>query len=113
MAKCQPIAEFGEHTACVLSAIRMRRSVMEMDLNFSPTGVAMLGQPLEQALIVLLGRIKIGMQQWAAVVVSPTVENFRVFGRPIFQATLLLRVRDALTAIRRIDGGFEVIGQGE
>jgi hypothetical protein len=113
MAKHQLIAEFGEHTAGVLDAIGTRKSVMQMDLNFSPAGVAMLRQHLNQGLIVLLGGIKIGMDKRAAIVVTPAVDHFRILARPIFQAALLLGVRDALMTIGGVDGRLEVIGQSQ
>ena len=113
MAKGQPVAEFREQLASVFGGIGMRSSVVQLDLNFSPAGMAVLGEHLEQALVVLLGGIEVGVDKWAAIVVSPAVDDFGIFARPPFQAALLLGTRDALLAVFGIDGGFEMIGHGK
>src|SRR5580700_4120861 len=64
MTKCQLIAKLRQHTPRVLRCIRMRNSMMQMDLGFAPTRMAMLGQNLEQALVILFRGIKIGVNKW-------------------------------------------------
>src|SRR5580698_4716823 len=113
MTKGHLITEFCENTARVFGSVGTQQSVMQMDLNFSPTGVAMLGEHLKQAFFVLLGRIKISVDEWAAIMVPPAVDDFGIFAGPIFEAALLLGERDTLLAIGGIDGGFEVIGQAK
>jgi hypothetical protein len=90
MANGQPVAEFRQYSTRVLCGVGKRKSVVQVDLNFSPTGMAVIGEPIEQTLVVLLGGIEICMNEWAAVMVSQAVYNFWVFSRPPFQASLLL-----------------------
>src|ERR1017187_4248619 len=84
-----------------------------MDLNFSPAGMAVLGENVEQALVVLLGGIEVGVDEWAAIVVSPAVDYFGIFSRPPFQAVLLLGTRYRLLSIFGIDGRFEMNSRGK
>src|ERR1019366_7766948 len=113
MAEGKPVAEFSEQLASVFGGVGMRNAVMQMDLDFSPAGMAVLGEHLEQALVVLLGGIEVGVDEWAAIVVSPAVDYFGIFSRPPFQAALLLGTRDTLLAVFGIDGRFEMIGHGK
>src|SRR5712671_3448720 len=110
MAKGQLVAEFSEDATGIFGGIGLRNSVVQMDLDFSPASVAVIGEHLDQALVVLLGGIEVGVNKRAAVVVSPLVDNFGIFAHPRFQAALLLGARDALLAVFGIDGRFEMIG---
>src|SRR5579862_54082 len=91
----------------------MSDAVMEMDLDFSPAGMAMIGQHLEQAFVILLGGIKVSVDEWPPVRISPAVDDFWVFARPPFQATLLLWARGALLAVFGNDARLEMIGKGD
>ena len=113
MARGQPVAEFSEQLARVFGGVGMRNSVVQMDLDFSPASVAVIGEHLEQPLVVLLSGIEVGVNKRAAVVVAPVVGNFGIFAHPRFQAALLLGARDALLAVFGIDRRFEMIGQGK
>src|SRR5580693_6755905 len=84
--------------------------MMEMDLDFAPARVAMLRYHLDQATVVLLRGIKVGVNKWAAVMVPPAVHCFRIFTPPPLQPTLLLGTRNALVTVFRIDGRLEMIG---
>src|ERR1700675_1362085 len=113
MAKRQPVAEFSEDAAGVCRSVGMWNSVMQMDLDFSPASVAVIGEHLKQPLVVLLSGIEVGVNERAAVVVAPVVGNFGIFAHPRFQAALLFGARDALLAVFGIDRRFEMIGQGK
>src|SRR5208282_31260 len=113
MAEGQPVAVFGERLASVVGGVGMVHAVMQVNLDFSPASMAVLGQHLQQALVVLLGGIEVGVDQRTAIMVAPAVDDFGIFARPPFQATLLLVARDALIAVFRDNGGFEMIGPGE
>src|SRR5208282_3487747 len=111
MAKGQPVAKLGEDPASVFSGVGMRISVMQVDLDFSPTGVAVRSEHLEQSLVVLLGGVEVGVDERTAIVVAPAVDRFGVFARPPFQTALLFGARCALLAVLWNDGRFEVVGQ--
>jgi hypothetical protein len=113
MAQSQSIAKFGEQTTRILSCVRVRDSVMQVDFNFSPTCVAVVGEHFDQVLVILLGGIEVGVNEWSAIVIAKIVDYFRILARPRFEATLLLRPRDALLAVFGIDGGFEVVSECE
>ena len=113
MAKGQLVAEFGEDAARIFGCVGMRNPVVQMDLDFSPASVAVIGEHIEQALVVLLGGIEVGVNKRATVVVAPAVDNFGIFAHPRFQAALLLGARGALLTVFGIDGRFEMIGQGK
>src|SRR6266436_5613340 len=98
MAKGQLVAEVGEDAAGVFGCVGMRNSVVQMDLDFSPASVAVIGEHLEQTLVVLLGWIEVGVNKRASVVVTPAVGNFGIFAHPRFQAALLLGARNTLLA---------------
>src|SRR5208283_82106 len=68
---------------------------------------------LDQAFVVLLGGIEVGVDQRAAIVVSPASDDFGIFACPRIQATLLLDARDSLASVDGIVGRFEMIGQGK
>src|SRR6266851_9443738 len=113
MAKGQAVAEFNEDAAGVFRSVGMWNSVMQMDFDFSPASVAVIGEHLEQPLVVLLSGIEVGVNKRAAVVVAPVVGNFGIFADPRIEAALLLGARDALLTVFGIDGRFEMIGQCE
>src|SRR5260370_10789040 len=112
MAERQPVAEFSEDAAGVFRSVGTWNSVMQMDLDFSPASVAVIGEHLEQPLGVLSSGIEVGVNKRALVVVSPAVDNFGIFAHPGFQAALLLGTRDAFLAVLGIDGWLEMISQG-
>ena len=113
MANRKVVPEFGEHAAGVFGGIGMRDAVVQVDLDFSPTGVAVVGKQVEQTLVVLLGGIKISVDERAAIVVTPGIDDLGILARPPFHAALLLGTRDAFLAICGIDGRLEVIGESK
>src|SRR3977135_3503799 len=91
----------------------MRNTVVQMDLDFSPAGVAVIGEHIEQALVLLLGRIKGSVVKRAPLGVAPSVDDFGILANPRLQPALLLETRGTLLAVFRNDGRFEMIGQGK
>src|ERR1039458_8132935 len=110
MAEGQPVAEFREQLASIFGGVGMRNAVVQMDFDFSPAGMAVSGEHFEQDFVVLLGGIEVGMDKRAAIVVAPEVDDFGIFARPQFQATLPPRPRGALPAVLGNDGGVGMIG---
>ena len=86
---------------------------MEVNFDFSPTSVAMVGEHLDQALVVLFGGIEVSVNERAAVVIAKAVDDFRILASPRFKATLLFGARDALMAVFGIDGRLEMIGEAK
>src|SRR5260370_35152491 len=99
MAQRQPVAKFSEDAAGVFRSVGMWNSVMQMDLDFSPASVAVIGEHLEQPLVVLLSGIEVGVNKRAAAGVAPVVGNFGIFAHPRFQAALLLGASDTLLPV--------------
>ncbi len=93
MAKGQPVAVFGEQLASIFGGIGMLHSVMQVNLDFSPTSMAVLGEHLQQTLIILLSGIEVGVSQRTSVVVAPAVDGLGIFAHPPFQAAFLLGTR--------------------
>jgi len=110
MAKGQMVSEFRQCMARVLRGVGLRHAVVEMNFHFSITCMAMFGEHLEQAFVVLLGGIEVGVDERASIMVTPAVDRFRIFAAPGFQAAFLLCSRNALRSIAGNDRGFEMIG---
>src|SRR5882672_8355931 len=111
MAIRQMVATLGQHFTRVFGGVGLVPAVMEMNLHFTPSSVAMIGQHFKQALIVLLCRIEISVSQWASIVVAPPIHDFRIFARPPFDPAFLFRARNAISSILRVNCGLEVIRQ--
>src|ERR1700721_838544 len=110
MAKSQLVTVFREQLARIFSGVSMRNAMMKVNLHLAPTGVAMVGEHLDQALVILFGGIKVSVEKRSPVVVAPFVDSFRIFARPPFQAALLLGAWGALLAVFGNDGWFKMIG---
>src|SRR5437016_11833490 len=78
----QCVAELQQLTPRVLRRVRRLDSVMQMDFNFSPPGMAMLCQAVDQVLLVLLGGIKISVHEWPPVTVSVGLHHARILPAP-------------------------------
>ena len=77
MAQGQPVAEFSDQLASVLGGVGIGDSVVEMNLDFSPAGMAVIGEHIEQALVVLLGGVEVRVDKRTAIGISPA-------GRPLW-----------------------------
>src|SRR4029077_9835663 len=113
MTKGQPVAKFREQQASIFGGVGVPNTMVQMDLDFSPTGVAVIGEHLEQALVILFGRIEVSVVKRAAIVVAPAVHDFGIFANPELQPALLLGARSALLAVFRDNAWFEMIGQSK
>ena len=107
----QEIAKLDELAARVVCRVGCLSSMMKMNFDFSPTPVAELPQTLKVRSVILLGGEKIGVDKWPTFVVTPTLDNARVFPTPTFQPLFLLVVGRTGCAVSRNIPGFEVIGQ--
>src|SRR5215470_16038110 len=61
------VPELDQRFARVSSCIGRGDPVMQMDLDFSPAGLAVFSQPLNKSLLVLLGRKEVGVSQRIAI----------------------------------------------
>src|SRR5450755_864055 len=109
VAKRQPLAEFRQHAPCVIGGVRLRDSVMQMNLDLSPARMAMLRDHFQQSLVVLLRGIEIRMNKGTAIMVAPAIDRFRIFAAPPLDPPLLFWARNPLLTIGRVDGWFKVI----
>ena len=84
------VPELHKESTSVLRGIRCVNAVVKVDLRLPPSRPAVLGQPIDEGLTVLLRGVEIGMAQRAPVDVTPGFDRFRVLRAPPFQAFLLL-----------------------
>ena len=110
MPQSERVAKFGELAMCVLRGIRPLQAVMQMNLDFAPALVAMVGQPLHKGLVVLLGRIKICVTEGMALMIAIGVDELRKDPAPILEATLLFVVRSPSSSVFGYDTRLEMIG---
>src|SRR5215471_6684578 len=84
---------------------------MQVDLDLSPTGVAVFRQPLDEGLLVLLGGEEVGVSQRIAIGVPIRSGNRGIRPSPAIQPPLLL-VHTRVDAARSIwnERRFEVVG---
>src|SRR5882757_9072203 len=111
MTKCQAVTKLGQQSTRVFRGVRVVPTMVEMSLHLTPTGMAMIRQHLDQALIVLLCRIEIRMHKRAAVGVTPGIHDLRIFASPPVQSAFLLGPGNPSSAALWIDCGLEVIRQ--
>src|SRR5487761_428697 len=84
-----------------------------MNFYFAPTGPAMLCQPLNEAAIILLGRIEISVKEWTPILVPPAVHQKRVFPAPSLETLLLDATAGVLSRRVRTDRRLKMVGQGD
>jgi hypothetical protein len=81
-----------------------------MDLDFPPTGPAVLGQALHDSLLVLLCRKEVRVPQGLPIGVAERGHSLRIRATPVFYSPFLLV--EARVGVRwpiGHDGGLEVI----
>jgi hypothetical protein len=88
----------------------MINPVMQVDFNFSPAGMTMIGNAVDQTSVILLRRIEVSVYQRPPFLVAPPIHSSRVCGAPVFHAALLFGKGGARSTIFRHNGRFEVIG---
>src|ERR1019366_157293 len=113
VAKRQRIAECDQSTAEVFGRVGFRYSVVKMDFDLAPSGMAVLCQHLDEARIVMLCRIEVGVYEWFAIVIAPSVNYLRIFAAPPFQATDLFASLNPRHSAERTDVRLEVIDKRE
>jgi len=70
----------------------------------------MFSKGVEQALVILLGRIEVGMHEGPFIVIAPLVDDFGILAHPEVKAAFLLRTRNPLRPSLRRDRRLEMIG---
>ncbi len=95
----QKVSEFHELAACVLRRIGTPGSMMQVDLNFPPTRMAMLRQPFDVSPVILLGRVKISVLEGMAIAVTPLINKLGVFPAPSLQPPFLSLVRSSRVSV--------------
>ena len=83
---------------------------MQVNLNFSPTGIAELRQLLDQTPVILFGRIEIGVNEGTAIAVAPRICELRILSKPEINPPLLLVVRSVTRSILCDNRRLKVIG---
>lgn len=71
MTQSQSISKLFQLPPRICRSVGRIQSVMQVDFNFSPALVAVLGKGIEQVSIVLLSRIKIGVDEGPSFLVTP------------------------------------------
>lgn len=85
--------------------------MMQMDFDFPPATVAMVGQQTNLDRFVLLGGKEVRMTEGMAINVAIATNGSRIFGTPLFHTPNLLGERDTAAAISGNYRRLEVIGQ--
>src|ERR1700675_983293 len=84
--------------------------MMQMNFNFSPAGMTVVGQQLHESLVLLFSWIEVGVDKRSPIVVPPTIHGLGILAAPPFQAAFLLGPGDTLFAPFRINCRLEMIG---
>jgi hypothetical protein len=82
-----------------------------MDFNFPPASMAVIGEHIEDAFVILLRRVEVSVYKRAAVRVSPSVRYFRIIARPPLHSALLLSARSPLLTVFWNNARFEMISE--
>jgi len=107
----QAVPELHESLARVLRSIGRTDAMMEMDFDFSPASFAVFSQPLNEELVVLLGREEVGVPQRIAIGVTVRSGDLGVPPAPLIHApSLLILTRIAPGRSPRNERWLEVIG---
>src|SRR5215469_10032006 len=83
-----------------------------MGFNFTPSVPTKAGQSSQQAPVILLGGIEVGVHPSSSLIVAMRIENPRVLSAPVFDATLLLMVRCPCKIGSGDDSWLEVVSKG-
>ena len=85
--------------------------MVQVDFDLTPAGVAVFRQAVDEHLVVLLGRVEVGVPQRIPVGIAPRRHRLRVGAAPALQAALLLlRTRVGRGCLGH-DRRLEVVGQ--
>jgi hypothetical protein len=67
----QGVAKFHQPAARIFGCVGCVHPVMQMNFNFSPSSVTVLGNAVDQSAVVLLGWIEVSMYQRPPFLVTP------------------------------------------
>src|SRR5262245_35259349 len=106
------VSELDQDPAGVRSGVGASHPVVQMDLDLSPAGMAMLRESVDDGLMVLLGREKVRVDESASVRVTIGFEYAGIHAAPFFDPPLLL-VEGREGAVLRPwqNGRLEVVGE--
>src|SRR2546425_11212931 len=71
----EAVSEFEENSARVLGGVGGLDAMVQVDLDLTPARVAVLGQAVDQGLVVLLGRIEVRVTHGPTIGVTPTADG--------------------------------------
>src|SRR5208282_1589214 len=111
MLRCQNIPKLEKLTARILFSIGALCSMMQMGFDFTPTGLAVVGQAIQQTLVVLLSRVKVSVNEWPVFTVTQRIECQRVFSAPPLNSMFLLIVGGPGRTVVRYDCRLKVVSQ--
>jgi hypothetical protein len=109
MLRSQRIAKLYELIPSVLRRIRRDYSVVQMDLDLSPTCMAVFAKLLHQTTVILFRGIKVSVNEGTAIAIAPRVGQPRILAAPEVNAPLLFVSGCAQHPIFRHNRGLEVI----
>ena len=89
------------------------QTMMQMNLQLAPAGVAKVGKLLHQAAVILLRRIKIRVRKCPALGVAQAIKTARISRAPVFHAPLLNLHRRITSKIPSQTARFKVVGNAD
>jgi hypothetical protein len=84
---------------------------MQVDFNFSPVGVTVLGNAVDQSAVVLLGRVEVSMYERPTLLITPQVHRLGIVGTPVVYPALLFRERRTQSRAFGQNSRLEMIGK--
>ena len=88
--RSQRIPELDEHPGGVFGRIRSIDAVVQVNLDFAPPRVAVLGQSIDQIRIAIFSGIKIRVAQGPAIMIAPALDCHGILAAPSLYPALLL-----------------------
>src|SRR5438093_11078992 len=104
------VSQLEKSASSVLCGVGRLNTMVEMNLNLTPPLRAVLGQAGDQGVIVLLGRVEIGMTQGAPIGITPASDRLRILRAPPLDTLLLLLEGRVRPGYPRTSCRFTVIG---
>jgi hypothetical protein len=109
----KPVSEFDQLPERILRRIRTPDPMMQVNFNFSPARMAVLGESTHKKPVVLFGWIKIRVNEWLPFGVTKLAEPARILPAPVLEPSLLFVERSTLRPATEHNRRFEVIGHAE
>src|SRR5579862_3934755 len=109
MPERKRVSKRNQLLASIFRRIGFRISMVEMNLDFSPSCVTVICQRLHQPFVVLLSWIEIGVDKGTAIMIPPWSHELWIFAAPPFKPALLLVTTHPGSSASRVDGRFKVI----